>query len=657
MFDRSTSRAPVFVLAALLLVVTVGCGESEEEIAQREAAEAAERAEAIDAFEMRVPALVVEQARAELPADPLDRALDSTRDQLHNADLVASLYKQGKGQAFLVEGASLSAAGARTFEALTGATADALVPANYHAEALSQLQEQLGGGEEAAKLALSPAQRDALDAALAQVPDEATEAEVQAALMTALKAATEGTEQGQWLERKRAQVSELSGQAMEMELLLADGALRYARDMKHFNMHGVPEATLKSKGEAKLIEERQRAFFEALQAAAQSDEAAEEVFVGLYPFAAEQYAKMRDVVVRYEGIVASGGWPVKMPYFPKPKKGAITRYKPGLKRYPDDSIRLLKERLAGEKLYEGPIDNTWDKAFTKALRRYRMSNLLGEKVWIDYETLQAMKVPAEYRLAQVKINMQRLRQSRLGHEDYYVYVNIPKYIAQVWDGGKKAMEFNVVVGSRKKWHKKNRKTRQWEIDFQDATPLLSAQMDTLVFNPFWTVPARLRKQLKKQAKDDPNFWKDNGYEVTPYGSGEIIRQKPGINNALGQVKFLFPNSDDIYMHDTPKKGLFREVVRAFSHGCVRVHEPLKLAQYILSRENEDWSKRRVQISAKSGVRARIGLKDGPMVHTDYVTVEVSEEDEVMFYWDIYHWDIAQVKEMYGIEGPWGPHYP
>lgn len=690
--DRERFNARRWVMAAWLLAMASGCGASEELLTEHAQPDTTSQdntlAERLAQFEARLPEIAAEQTAVE-PSSPA-QTLDTLKDNLHNPDALTALYKEGP--ALWTTGAGLSPAGDEVFQRVTSAHADGLNPEDYHVATLHKLHATLTAAESTTAAStsesepppeaddpgraagqeaptpqdhhppkLNDAHREALLKTLRTLPVEASQASVEEALWAALtRLNAESTQRdalAQWVERREAHAATAAEASAALEIWLTDGLLRYARDMRLFNLHGTSEDTIAAQGGREaVIDARTRDFLK--RAAASHGDAAKvsQLLAELTP-PTPRYAPLQAALTRYEAIVAAGGWPTEMPYFPKPRKDNITRYRAGLKRYPDKAVSLMKARLAGERLYEGPIDERWDEALTAAVRRYRRNNLLNEGSYIDYEMIQAMKVPAEYRLAQIKLNLQRLRETRLGHDDYYIYVNVPEYFAEVWDQGELKLRFKVIVGSRKKWHKKDRRRAKWWIEFQDATPLLSARMNTVVFNPFWTVPARIRAQLKRQAKDDPDFWKDNGYEVQPYGNGEIIRQKPGPNNALGQVKFLFPNPDDIYMHDTPRRGLFREVVRAYSHGCMRVHEPLKLAQHLLQREDDAWSKRRVQISAGSGTRARVGLKDGPMVHTDYVTVTTTEEGDVQFLWDIYHRDIAAIKEREGLEGQWGPHYP
>jgi len=426
----------------------------------------------------------------------------------------------------------------------------------------------------------------------------------------------------------------------ELEVLLADGLMRYGRAMRP--RLASDEAALRPVQEQLLRD----------VAGASGADGVDAVLEALRP-RGPQYGRLMEALGRYEAIVAAGGWPGKLPKIKRPKRGEEEEYKPGYKRYPEKLIRPIKERLAAERLYAGPIDDQWDEAFTESIRRYRRNNLLGERAIIDYVMVEAMKVPAAFRLGELKVNLQRLREDPVGTSDYYVYVNVPEFVGEVWDKGEQKLLFRVITGSRKKYRdKKDRK-----FHFPDATPEMIDRVERVVFNPSWTVPARIRTQLHKQAAGKPNFWKENGYTIIPTGSGEMIKQAPGPTNALGQFKFLFPNDHDVYMHDTNRKDLFREEVRAFSHGCIRVENPDRLAHYLLSREDDAWTERRIRINAAGDTEMSQPLEHGPAVFLDYVTVRVGDDGDVVFLWDIYHRDLEAVEAQYGVTFEPDAYYP
>ncbi len=671
MIDIPNGGAVLALVGGLWLA---GCGETLTSISEAGGApdkaetgvEAIERAKDIDAkvdaFMERAPELL--QAPAAEGEGPMARALAERREALWGAARLEAVYGKADPRSAFVQGGRLTAGGRKVAEALSGVGAEGLKPEDYHAVEIAALIKALEGkAAPPSTPALTEAQRAALAQALGA---SAAEAEQDKAAAAALIAAAPGTAAEGWIEGLRRSQADSAGEATALELLLADGVLRYAHDLKHFSGAQLTEEERAADFEA-VVQGRQERFFEQLRKAARAPGAAEAVAAlleGLRP-SNPQYRRLMEALARYEAIAAAGGWPAKLPQIPRPKRGDIMRYKPGFKKYPDELVSLIKARLAGERLYDGPIDEVWDDALSESIQRYRRNNLMQDFAWIDYEMVEAMKVPAIWRAAQIKLNLQRLREDRIGDARYYVYVNVPEFFAEVWDVGpgeqpasaqpKLKMRFPIVVGSRKKYREK--KTGLWR--FPDATPILTDRIEKVIFNPYWTVPPRIRAELKRKAEGKPDYWKENGYEVLPMGNGgEMIRQKPGPDNALGQVKFVFPNDEDIYMHDTARKDLFREEIRAFSHGCMRVHEPLNLAFYLLHREDNTWTERRVRINAGSGQQFQTELKAGPSVFTDYVTVRVDEAGEVRFLWDIYQRDTDPIVARYGLTPPeFDPHYP
>ena len=419
------------------------------------------------------------------------------------------------------------------------------------------------------------------------------------------------------------------------ELLLIDGLLRYARDMSPApDALDVPAMTS-----------------DLLTATASAETLT--VWLDALRPANPQYARLMQAAGTYRDIVAAGGWPVAMPRLPLPTPKKPFRYKANFKRYPDGVVRLIKERLAGERMYTGEVNNAWDDALTEAVVRYRRNNGMEAEAYIDYEMTRAMAVPAAFRLAQIHLNLRRLRASNFGKDPYTVYVNVPAFEGELWDGGARKLAFRTIVGNRRK--ARHKKTREWEA--RDATPLFSHKMETVVMAPYWTVPASIRAQLMRRAEKDPDFLKREGYEVVGVAKGKLLRQGPGKNNALGRVKFLFPNEHDIYLHDTPDHWLFTQPMRAYSHGCIRVEKPLDLALYLLQRQDPSWTMRKLERRGSASVETAVTLDDGPTVHLEYITVTVSDDGDVRFHWDIYHHDSRSIEEEKGIVYKGDLYYP
>jgi murein L,D-transpeptidase YcbB/YkuD len=180
----------------------------------------------------------------------------------------------------------------------------------------------------------------------------------------------------------------------------------------------------------------------------------------------------------------------------------------------------------------------------------------------------------------------------------------------------------------------------------------------VVFNPYWNVPKSIvAHEMLPKLSEDPYYLDDNGYEVLDtqgqrisssavdwWSYGETIpfdvRQPPGNGNALGRIKFLFPNSHDIYMHDTPAKNLFAKASRAFSHGCIRVEDPRKLAEYVLG-----WDQSRIDQAIASGQNADVKLTAPLPVHLNYFTAWPDANGHITYYPDIYKRDARLEKAL------------
>jgi L,D-transpeptidase YcbB len=183
-------------------------------------------------------------------------------------------------------------------------------------------------------------------------------------------------------------------------------------------------------------------------------------------------------------------------------------------------------------------------------------------------------------------------------------------------------------------------------------------METVVLNPYWNVPKSIvSHEMLPRLSEDPYYLDDNGYEVLDaqgqhissaavdwWSYGDVIpfdvRQPPGNENALGRIKFLFPNSHDIYMHDTPAKKLFAKATRAFSHGCIRVEDPRKLAEYVLG-----WDRSRIDEAIASGQNADVKLTTPLPVHLNYFTAWPDANGNIAYFTDIYKRDARLEKAL------------
>jgi L,D-transpeptidase YcbB len=218
------------------------------------------------------------------------------------------------------------------------------------------------------------------------------------------------------------------------------------------------------------------------------------------------------------------------------------------------------------------------------------------------ETLQALNVPITTRLAQIATNLERLRWLPRNLGDKYLVVNVPAFRLEGYEQGKKTIEMKVIVGQEYEGR---------------STPVFSDKMEYVVFRPYWNVtPTIAEKELFPQfaASGMPA-----DYETYTENGALRLRQKPGEKNALGLVKFLFPNDFNIYLHDTPNDKLFEKDIRAFSHGCIRLEKPAELAQWVLG-----WDAGRVQSMMHGSDNRTVTLKNKIPVYIVYMTAYVRD---------------------------------
>jgi len=283
------------------------------------------------------------------------------------------------------------------------------------------------------------------------------------------------------------------------------------------------------------------------------------------------YAGLSRELQRFRAIVAKGGWQ-KIPETKNVKPGESANAA---------VLAAVRNRLAAEGIIAatGPATpsmlpspqagagadaNVYDAGLAGAVAIYQSRHAINVDSALGKETIESMNLPAEYRLGEIAANMERFRWLPRSFGSRYIFVNVPAFRLEAYDAGQKVLEMKVIVGQ----------------EYEDrATPVFADSMETVVFRPYWNVtPDIARKEIfpKGQA-----YWESENMETYREGGALRIRQRPGPKNALGFVKFLFPNDYNIYLHDTPNRELFDKDVRAFSHGCIRVEKPEQLAQWVL----------------------------------------------------------------------------
>ncbi|MBV9961082.1 MAG: L,D-transpeptidase family protein [Parafilimonas sp.] len=334
----------------------------------------------------------------------------------------------------------------------------------------------------------------------------------------------------------------------------------------------------------------------------------------------DDYKALKGQLAKYLQIVKSGGWPQVEGDAKSFKKGASS-----------PQIALLKKRLqiSGD-MQAHDTSAVFDDTLTNAIKAYQGRIGLTQNGEITADLLKDINITAQQRLQQILINMNRMRWMPQEPQGQLILVNIPEFILHFVDGKNKVFDMVVVVG--KEGHN---------------TMMFTGKLSQIVFSPYWNVPPSIvKKEILPKMQSNPNYLKEQNMEVTGNSGGlPVIRQLPGEKNSLGRVKFLFPNSYNIYFHDTPAKSLFSKDKRAFSHGCIRLSEPEKMADYLL-RDQPQWTPDKIEEAMNSGNQQFVNIKNPVPVFITYYTAWVDENGQLNFRDDIYNRDSTIAGRMF-----------
>lgn len=324
-----------------------------------------------------------------------------------------------------------------------------------------------------------------------------------------------------------------------------------------------------------------------------------------------QYAKLRKFLQKYHEIEKKGGW------------GTITVSSDFKSFKPGDSVQAIQQIRSRLFLSQDLLSNSksaiYDKELQEGVAKYLVRNGFKEGVVLLPKHIQAMNVPIEERMEQIMVNMERCRwiSPDLEKANEFIVVNIPSYHMYLSRGGKKIFDSPVVVGKA-----------------MNKTVIFSGKMSYIVFSPYWNVPTSIiNKEIKPGMAKNSNYLANHNME---WNNG-AVRQKPGNSNSLGLVKFIFPNSNHIYLHDTPSKGLFANEDRAYSHGCIRVGKARELDLKILDNDKA-WTPDRIDAAMHKGKENSYVLKNKIPVYIGYFTAIVKDDGQIYFYKDVYERD-------------------
>jgi murein L,D-transpeptidase YcbB/YkuD len=326
-------------------------------------------------------------------------------------------------------------------------------------------------------------------------------------------------------------------------------------------------------------------------------------------------------------------------------KGWLASVAPQHPEYPALQKALIDLRATAVAKPGTPLTTFYDTTKPDGIKAFQEHHGLKVTGTLDPATKAAIAVPIEERIRQVEVNLERWRWMPDDFGQRHFMVNIPLYHVYAREDGKVVRDIRVVVGKP-----------------GNNTPIFSELMTTVVFSPYWNIPDSIVEgETAPAMARNPAYLAKNRIEILRVGaSGSskvdpadvnwddpaelkqlAFRQLPGPSNALGHVKFLFPNVHNVYLHDSPADELFGRTGRAFSHGCVRVEEPETLAKYVL-RDQPEWTEEKIFAAMKSGNEQHVALKEKIPVHIVYFTTWVDDKNGLHFQPDIYGYDAKQM---------------
>ena len=346
------------------------------------------------------------------------------------------------------------------------------------------------------------------------------------------------------------------------------------------------------------------------------------------------YTRMKKALAHYRELDAQGGWP--------PVTDGPT-LKPGMS---GERVKTLRQRLSASGDLQGDSMSTeFDGDLEAAVKRFQQNHGLTADGIVGPGTLAAMNVPVRARIDQIRANLERARWVLRNLPDSYIITDIAGFRVNYSRNGEMIWSTRAQVG------KPYRKT-----------PVFRDTIRYLEVNPTWTVPPTILKQdTLPKIRKDPNYLRNKDMEVLSFSGKSVdpasidwsqypakpfpylIRQRPGPKNALGRIKFMFPNKHAVYLHDTPSRTLFGRDARAFSSGCIRVQHPFEFAELLL--DDPAWTRERLLEVVESRKTTRINLKKPITVLLLYWTVDTSADANVVFKPDIYDRDPMIIKAL------------
>lgn len=334
------------------------------------------------------------------------------------------------------------------------------------------------------------------------------------------------------------------------------------------------------------------------------------------------YKSLKDQLQKYVDIYKKGGWP-QIPDIKKPlKKGKSAPEIPVIKKY----LAITGDMPGNDT--SAIFNDTLAQGIMHIQQRFGF-NPTGI---INKDLIKEMNVPARDRIEQLLINLDRMRWMPSQPNGTLIIVNIPEFRLHVLQDGAKQFDMDVVVG--KEGH---------------STVQFTGTLNQIVFCPYWNVPPKIvTNEILPEMEKNPHYLEENDMENQGDKDGDgipDIRQLPGDKNSLGKIKFLFPNRFDIYLHDTPAKSLFAKERRAFSHGCIRLANAQKMAEYLL-RNDPDWDSTKIAEAMNANQQKFVKLKNTAEVFITYYTAWADENGQVNFRPDVYGHDKSMAARLF-----------
>ncbi len=399
------------------------------------------------------------------------------------------------------------------------------------------------------------------------------------------------------MEDDSVKISEDDADAVKTELKLT---LRYL----HYMNDSYEEGTINKKQLAHFIPIKKQDLFYVADSLLKTD--------GELEASNQPYTLLKQQLKQYVDISKKGGWPMIDSVSKTLKKGVSNA-----------AIPVIKKRLSiTGQMPAGDTSTLFNDTLENGVKSFQTMLGLTPDGLVTESLIKEMNVPVNKRIEQIIINLDRQRWMPTEPKGKLIIVNIPEFKLHVTDNGKEIFDMDVVVG--KEGH---------------GTTIFTGNLNEIVFSPYWNIPRSIVKnEVLPGIEKNPNYLAEHHMEETGDAGGiPEVRQIPGPWNSLGRVKFLFPNSFDIYFHDTNAKYLFNKDNRAYSHGCIRLSDPVKMAEFLL-QDQPDWTREKIEAAMNKMEPTHVALKDKVPVFITYFTAWVDDNNQLNFRRDIYDHD-------------------